>query len=53
MFKVLPLDVVIDPTEQMSRYVAEHSVAFVLLGVAVVAAIVLIVRLFKQSRKKG
>lgn len=49
----LPLDVAIDPAERMSSYLAAHSVAFILLGAAVVVAIALLVVLFKKSNKRG
>jgi hypothetical protein len=53
MFKVVPADIVISPTDEMSYYVSQHVAAFVLLGVAVLAAIVLLVIVFRRSRKKG
>lgn len=52
MSKFLPLDVIVDPTEQATVYIREHLVAFVLISAAVVAAIVLLVVMIKISHKK-
>ena len=53
MLKALPMDAVVSPSDEITQYLSQHAVAFVLLGIAVVVAIVLIIAAYRKPRRKG
>lgn len=53
MFKHLPMDLIVDRPDKFQNFFSQHIVAFVLLGVVVIAAIVIIVVAYRKSHKKG
>jgi hypothetical protein len=53
VFKFLPLDLIVSPTDRILQYSKQHPAILWGIGIAVTAAIVLIVILIRKVHKKG